>query len=266
MNRRTFVGTAGTVLGTVAMGRPVAAATTDDDQPEPTERSTTLTRGESDVALEVRTEEDDEHVEYLDDDEVVRFVGALGPTGEDGERRRRYETTSWERWGEMRCLSAAGDAAADHLGKQLGLDGVGSGLTSRVDGHDRAAFVSVYEPALGDEDAEPSVEFDEIVAATPATVDVTYVLDDRSFEMVVPMFARLQGPVEPDLEEMEGDEPGGWSGTDGDTRAEEGDDERANESDAAPADSLTGLGILAGAAGVAAAGAGVAAAALRSGN
>ena len=263
MNRRTFVGT---VLGAAAMGRPVAAATTDDDQPEPRERSTTLTRGESDVDLEVRTEEDDEHVEYLDEDEEVRFVGALGPTGEDGERRRRYETTSWERWGEMRCLSAAGETAADHVAEKLELDWVGSGLTSRAEDHDRAAVVSVYDPAFGDENAKPPLEFDEIVAATPATVDVTYVLDDRSFEMVVPMFVRLQGPVETDLGEMESEEPGGWSGTDGDTRSEEGDDERANESDAATTDSLTGFGVLAGAAGVAAAVAGVAAAEFRGGH
>lgn len=253
------------VLATVAAGRPVAAGGSDDYQPEPTARSTTLTRGESDVDLEVRTEEDDEHVEYLDDDKEVRFVGAVGPTGEDGERRRRYETTSWERWGEMRCLSAAGDAAADHVAEERGLDVVGSGLTSRVDGHDRAAFVSVYDPGLGDEDAEPSVEFDAVVAETPATVDVTYVLEDRTYEMEAPMFVRLQGPVEPDLGEMEGEEPGGWSGAGDDDPSNSGDDERANESDTAPDDSIAGFGILAGAAGVAAAVAGVTAAEFRSG-
>lgn len=166
-------------------------------------------RGENDAEIEIREVEDDEDVEYVEEDDAVRYVAAWrhvdreaektdvadeqNETREDGppERDPVFETTPFERWGETQCLSAAGTAAAEHVNDELDTDDVGGGITATVEGEDRAAFVSV-ETVLdrgGEVVHEPDVEFEELVAATPATVDVTYVLGEREYELAAPVYA-----------------------------------------------------------------------------
>lgn len=166
-------------------------------------------RGESDAEIEVREVEDDEDVEYVESNDAVRYVAGWryvdreeeetdgadeqNETREDGppEREPVFETTPFERWGETQCLSAAGTAAAEHVNDELGTDEVGGGITATVEGEDRAAFVSV-ETVLdrgGNVVRESDVEFEELVAATPATVEATYVLGDREYELAAPVYA-----------------------------------------------------------------------------
>lgn len=166
-------------------------------------------RGESDVEIEVREVEDDENVEYVASDDAVRYVAAWRHVDrektdgegdrddqngtDDGppEREPVFETTPFERWGETQCLSAAARAAVDHVNDELDTDEVGGGVTSTVEGEDRAAFVSV-ETVLdrdGEVVRESDVEFEELVAATPATVEATYVLGDREYELAAPVYA-----------------------------------------------------------------------------
>jgi hypothetical protein len=169
-------------------------------------------RGESDAEVEIREVEDDENVEYVADD-AVRYVAAWrhvdqaektertdeedreepNGTEEDGppEREPVFETTPFERWGETQCLSAAARAAAERANDELGTDEVGGGITATTEGEDRAAFVSV-ETVLGRDGEvvrESDVEFEELVAATPATVEATYVLGDREYELAAPVYA-----------------------------------------------------------------------------
>lgn len=166
-------------------------------------------RGASDVEIEVREVEEDENVEYVEDDDAVRYVAAWrhvdrkeegtavedeqNETREDGppERDPVFATTPFEHWGETRCLSAAGTAAAEHVNDELDTDDVSGGITATVEGEDRAAFVSVETTLNRDGEVvrESDVEFEELVAATPTTVEATYVLGDREYELAAPVYA-----------------------------------------------------------------------------
>lgn len=140
----------------------------------------------------------DRDVEFLEADDAVRYVAGWRHADHDAfvrdeslEREPFYETTPFERWGESQCIRAAATAAADHANDELDTDEVTGGITSRVEGAGRVAFVSI-ETCLDREGElvhEPSVEFDALVAATPATVDATYRLDDLEHRMEVPVCA-----------------------------------------------------------------------------
>lgn len=156
-------------------------------------------RGESDVALDVREVEVDEDVEYLADDDAVRYVAAWRHANHDAvengseapTREPVYETTPFEDWAETRCVSAAAGAAAGHANDELDTDEVGGGITSAVQGHDLAAVVSVTTTLdrEGDVVAGTDVDFEALVDAAPATVTATYVLEDREHELAAPVYA-----------------------------------------------------------------------------
>lgn len=156
-------------------------------------------RGENDVEIGVDAIEDDEDVEYIEGDHIVRYVAGWRHTnhqavteGAHPEREPFFETTPFERWGESQCLAAAGRAAAAHANDELDTDEVGNGVTLLGDGDDRAAFV-VIETTLdrtGELVHAPSVEFGALVASTPADVDVTYHLGDQEYRMDAPVYAR----------------------------------------------------------------------------
>ncbi len=156
-------------------------------------------RGESDADVGAEVVEDDANVDYLPADDAVRYVTGWRHTnpeeveaGEKPEREPTYDTTPFDQWSERQCISAAAAAAADHVSDELGIDGVGGGMTSTVSGADVAAYVSV-ETLLdrdGDVISAAPVEFDALVAATPASVTATYRLDGRERELDAPVYAR----------------------------------------------------------------------------
>jgi hypothetical protein len=158
------------------------------------------TRGENDVEIEVRTVEDDENVQYIEERDAVKYVAGWRHTnqtemaeGDPPEREPIFETTPFERWGETQCLSTAAQTAAKHVNDELDTDEVSGGITSAVEGEDRTAIVSV-ETVLdrnGTVVHEPDVEFEALVAATPATVDATDALDEVEYELTVPVYARF---------------------------------------------------------------------------
>lgn len=157
------------------------------------------TRGGSAFEIEVEeVEDEDRDVEYLEADDAVRYVAGWRHAnheafvrGESLERKPFYETTPFERWGETRCIRTAATAAADHANDLLCTDEVSSAITALVPGEDRAAIVSISTTLdrTGVLVHEPSVEFDALVAATPASVDVSYRLADRKYQMAVPVYA-----------------------------------------------------------------------------
>lgn len=108
------------------------------------------------------------------------------------EREPSYETTPFEKWGETQCLSAAARVAAKHVNDELDTEEVKGGITSLGEGEDRAAIVLI-ETTLnrnGELVHKPSVAFDALVTATPATVVVTYYLDDLEYQMDAPVYAQ----------------------------------------------------------------------------
>jgi hypothetical protein len=175
--------------------RPATSTGADGDG-STTRASRGPTRGESDADVETRVVESDEDVEYLPDEHAVRYVAAwrnVG-TGEDGEptREPEYDTTPFEDWATIQCVEAAGRAAAEHAGSELGASAPGYGISNAVPGEALAAVVSI-ETVLdreGDVVREPAVGFEALVAATPASVDATYVIADATHTMAAPVYVR----------------------------------------------------------------------------
>lgn len=210
MERRPFLTAIGTTLSisfvggclTDSLGKPAETGpprndTEDASSPMPEARGPT--RGANDVDIEVREVERDENVTYVQEDNAVQYVAGWRHTnqteveeGEPPEREPVFETTPFERWGETQCLSAAAQAAAEHVNDELAVDEVSGGITSTVEGEDRAAFVSV-EAVLdrgGGVVRTPTVEFETLVTATPATVEATYVLGEQEYTLSAPVYAR----------------------------------------------------------------------------
>ncbi|MFP8957816.1 hypothetical protein ACLI4Y_13910 [Natrialbaceae archaeon A-CW3] len=254
MKRRSYLTAAGIAVAGIAAPASLTVAATNHGEASPTVHATGPVRGELEIDLEVRHVEDNEHVEYLEDDEV-RYVAAWGPSDEDGERQpSQFATSSWERWGETRCLPAAAEVAADHVADELegSVDGIGHGITGRVPDRDRAAIVTVRDDSIGR---------DEVAAITPATVDATYVLEERTFEMSVPIYVQWRDPDaeaeedastgsndddEPDDSSGSGNGEGGSAGPDDQNGSENGGSGDSEEPSTDEADSTAGFGPLVG--------------------
>lgn len=205
MRRRAFLSAAGVGLSAAALGGYLATEGSEvvglDGPDEPTPEPAGPKRGESDAAVGTETVEDDPDVEYLPDENAVRFVARWSSSGVDPDaktdsagRRAVYETVPFDRWAETQLLHAAGAVAATHANEELDTDAVGHGVTSRIEGMERAAFVAVSTvlDREGNVAFDTGVEFDALVAATPATVTARYRLADQSVERDVPMFAKYQ--------------------------------------------------------------------------
>ena len=157
-------------------------------------------RGESDADLDVRSVEDDPDVEYRPEEGVVRYVAAWRHANEEAvengseapTREPVYETAPFEEWAGTRCISVAARAAAEHASEQLGTTAVGGGVSNAVDGEDLAAVVSVSSvlDREGNVVSGTDVDFEALVAETPATVTTTYVLAGREHEVDVPAYAQ----------------------------------------------------------------------------
>jgi len=195
MQRRAALAATATALSLFA-GCLSDAPTGSDGSDRTMPASRGPTRGESDVQPAVETVESDDTVEYLADEHAVRYVARWRNEGrgEDGEPTREpgYETVPFEEWAEIECVEAAGRAAADHVGEELGATGVGAGISNAVDGEELAAVLAIETELDRDGEVvrEPSVDFDALVATTPASVDATYVLADQAHRMDVPVYAR----------------------------------------------------------------------------
>lgn len=157
------------------------------------------TRGKSNIEIAVQEIEDDEGVEYIEGRHAVKYVAGWRHTNHEAvqegappAREPFYETTPFEKCGETQCLSAAARVAAKHVNDDLDTEEVTGGITSLGEGEDRAAIVLI-ETTLnrnGELVHKPSVAFDALVTATPATVEVTYYLDDLEYQMDAPVYAQ----------------------------------------------------------------------------
>ena len=135
----------------------------------------------------------DRWVEYQPDDEAVRYVAAKGPSSdvdpdeydqEPPDRDLEFTTTPWDRWKHIRANDIAGKAAVEEVTTELGIENVGRPILVGREPADRPTIVRVEtvvdrEGAVVDGEA---ISIDELAAATPESVDVTYELDGQSFE------------------------------------------------------------------------------------
>lgn len=159
-------------------------------------------RGAHDATPSVEVVEQDEEGENttLTDDGAVRYVAGWRHTnheeveaGEPPEREPFYETTEWERWAEIQTRHAAAREAAEHAAAELGVEeGISSGSSSRVVDDGSVAVVSTTTTLdrEGEVVGEPPVAFEDLVAATPRSVEATYVLEDREYTTTQPIYVR----------------------------------------------------------------------------
>ena len=177
---------------------PTPTDTPMDDQPTISD-SQGPARGQSDAKVTTEVVETDENVEYIAENDTVRYVAAWKHTnheevqeGAEPERKPVYETTPFDSWARTEAYTAAAKAAAEHANTKLGGNEVGGGITSTIEGKDLAPIVSVQTvlDREGEVVSEASVSFEELVAVTPASVDVIYRLSDQAVQLTAPIYAR----------------------------------------------------------------------------
>jgi|GEM_PF-6628321 len=156
-------------------------------------------RATNDADVTTRVVEDDEAVEYLAESNQVRYVAAWrrvtdATPGDDDppEREPVYERSSWERWSRIQCVSAASDAAVDHVRSELDVGSVSGAVSSAVEGEDLAAVVttSTTLDRAGDVVSAADVDFETLRETAPRRVRATYVLGDTERTMTVPIYVR----------------------------------------------------------------------------
>lgn len=149
-----------------------------DDRPE----SRGPIRGENEVNISVQTTETDSSVKYFPKNDTVRFVASRS-----GDSEVSYSTRDFEDWAVIRCASAARDPAIEYVEEELGESVGGSVGDGEV-----YVNISIELDRNGNITSRPSVEFDELVAVTPRTIQVTYELEDRKRTCEIPVYARQQ--------------------------------------------------------------------------
>ncbi|TYT62435.1 hypothetical protein [Natrialba swarupiae] len=179
-----------------------------DDSPndvsEPTYRTLEeeRKRGQAE-AISASKSEWDRWVEYQSDDDEVRYVGAKGPSSnvdpdeydqEPPDRDLEFETTPWDRWKHIRANDVAGEAALEAVTAELGIEHVSRPIAVSQDPADRRTAVRVETVVDGDGDIidGESTDIDAVAAATPKSVDVTYELDEQTFETTREVFAEYR--------------------------------------------------------------------------
>ena len=173
---------------------PVSTETTMDDGTRATKRAT----GEP---TSVERTVEDEDLEYLPETDEVRYVAAYRHTnheevenGSKPEREPVYETVPFDRWARTECLSIGAKGVNDALDERL--DGETEGISAgfgRIDGESESRIGVWIETALnraGEITATPSSGFEEVVAATPRTVEVTFSFAGEERTCTEPVFVR----------------------------------------------------------------------------
>ncbi|MWV40220.1 hypothetical protein [Natrialba sp. INN-245] len=179
-----------------------------DDSPndvsEPTYRTLEeeRKRGQAE-AISASKSEWDRWVKYQPDDDEVQYVTAKGPSRnvdpdeydqEPPDRDLEFGTTPWDRWKHIRANDVAGEAALKAVTTELGTEYVGRPIAVSEDPADRQTVVRVETIVDGDGNVieGESTDIDAVAAATPESVDVTYELDERSFETTREVFAEYR--------------------------------------------------------------------------
>lgn len=155
-------------------------------------------RGRADsVAVETAVERDE--VEYLSEDDAVRYVAArvhadheAFVAGTNTEREPRYETSPFEQWASTECARVGAKRVLEVVRGRLerGRDEVRYGVT-KEDG-EKAIHVE-YSTVVGRDGtvtSEPTVDHDELVAATPASITATISLDGRTHTETIPVWVQ----------------------------------------------------------------------------
>jgi PGF-CTERM protein len=180
MDRRSFFTASFGALVTLSFSGVSSAGTQEDDE-DSTDREDSdqedsdqkYVRGERDVDLSTSVVEDGEHVEYIEEEDTVRF-----PIGMSGDEPVGFETEPWKEWAEMQCAMPAAKKASDYLEREHGVEAGGG-----ISGGDGELLATV-----GFFNEEHTL--DEIAPLTPSSVTVTYQLGERTYESEVPIFVK----------------------------------------------------------------------------
>lgn len=157
---------------------PPGSPSSRSSEPEPEPQGPV--RGENEADISIRVTETDESVEYLPANDSVRFV-----THRSGGAPADYAVRDWETWARLQCVIAARDPAVRHATEELGQSVGGAASDEEV-----YTQITTTLDRDGNVFDRPTVDFDQLVAATPKTVEVTYVLSDREHTCEVPVYAR----------------------------------------------------------------------------
>lgn len=136
-------------------------------------------RGENEVNTSIRVNETDASVEYFPENDSVRFV-----SHRSGDSAAKYTTRDFKEWAKIQCASAAKEPAMRHVEQELG-EQVGGG----VRGEEVTVTIATHLNREGNVTSRPDISFEELVAATPKTIEVTYALEDREHTCEVPVYA-----------------------------------------------------------------------------
>lgn len=135
-------------------------------------------RGEANTDISTQMEEPLADVELVENNKKVRF-----PVTQSGGGSAEYDTAPWERWAKKRCASAAKSQAVQFTSERLGIEVQGGTKDDRV----HIILSTIVED--GEVTKTPSVEFNQLVSATPRSVNTTYILEDRELNYDVPTYA-----------------------------------------------------------------------------
>ena len=178
MNRRTYLAAVGAGVASLAGGFAVGEATRADVTAEPS-----MVRGEGDPVTTAGTVERDS-VEYLEATDEVRYVKYY-----KNDEPVAYETEPFERWAKRACASVGSRAVLPTINERFEepISGVGKGVRALLFG----LVITVDHTVVRDEDGavvnEPSVGFDDLVAATPRAVNATITFEGREYARAVPV-------------------------------------------------------------------------------
>ncbi len=126
---------------------------------------------------------EDESVEYVEGEDVVRFQKTVGANPQ-------YDTMPVEKWVEFRAAEAAKDVVQEELNERVDGDisGVGTGISSTDDGATKT--VKVYHERWRNEDGtvtEPSISFDRLQEITPERVETTAEYHGETYARSIPV-------------------------------------------------------------------------------
>ncbi len=135
----------------------------------------------------------DRWVEYLPDEDAVRYVASKGPSSDvdpddyeqkPPDRDLEFTTTPWDRWKHIRANDIAGEAAVEAVTDVLGIENVGRPILVGRESADRPTVVRVdtVVDAEGETVHGEAIDIDDLAAATPESVEVTYELDGKTVE------------------------------------------------------------------------------------
>jgi hypothetical protein len=130
--------------------------------------------------------------EYFPENRTMRYAAYVS-----GGEPAGFDTWSFAEWGRIESASVGGERVRAVTADRLGVEGVGSGVSTPPAGADtEGPVVTVVLSTSLDRDGEvlrwPVATFPELVATAPRSVDVTLTIEGDTYSRTVPVYAEYQ--------------------------------------------------------------------------